>query len=246
MRNLRDVVYYLVKDIIRYIKNQEWKVFKEFGIDMYVGGKGQGKTQSAVEYIDYMYRRYGVTVMSSTPLLTIPFKPLNNYHDIMNIDDENGIIILMDEAGVLMSNREWAKFPVAMVLELFQLRKNGVKILLTSPDYNDVDIILRKHTDNVIYCSRVWRLQNNKTYSGKDVRNCNDTTLLVPLSNRWWFIRDKYRQMYRTRFKVKNPDDFKAENYITNKELVEATGTVDTYPSMARLNKRGKKRIRNK
>lgn len=65
-----------------------------------------------------------------------------------------GVVLLLDEVGVLMPARFWQDFPIDLVYHLSQSRKNGVDLNYTAQDVEQVDAILRRLT------TYVWLLKS--------------------------------------------------------------------------------------
>lgn len=57
-----------------------------------------------------------------------------------------GVVVLLDEVGILMPARFWQDFPIDLIFELSQSRKSGVDFLYTAQDVEQVDAILRRLT----------------------------------------------------------------------------------------------------
>ena len=61
--NLHNVAIYSVRDLIEYIRKRKWKDFHAYGIDMFVGMFGKGKTLSIVHRARSLYKKYGDTLV---------------------------------------------------------------------------------------------------------------------------------------------------------------------------------------
>ena len=74
--NLHNIGIYSVKDLFFYFKEKKWNDFDLYGIDMYVGMFGKGKTLSLVHTASSIYNRYGDSVcfLSNIHLQNIPYK----------------------------------------------------------------------------------------------------------------------------------------------------------------------------
>jgi hypothetical protein len=60
-----------------------------------------------------------------------------------------GVVVLLDEVGILMPARFWQDFPIDLIFELSQSRKSGVDFLYTAQDVEQVDAVLRRLTQYV-------------------------------------------------------------------------------------------------
>ena len=57
--NLHNIGIYTIVDFFRYVRDKEWTRFNNYGIDMFVGMFGHGKTLSMVHKARQLYKRYG-------------------------------------------------------------------------------------------------------------------------------------------------------------------------------------------
>jgi hypothetical protein len=236
--NLHYFGYYTIKDIIAYIREKKWKVWNGWGLNIYVGLFGKGKTLSAVNKVYHIKKRFPyVHILTNVPLLFLDpteYEMLENYKQI--IDAPNNTVILIDEISTLFNSRAFKDFPVDMLFQILQCRKNRKQLLGTAQRFAHVDKLMRDITDHVIDCSKMWRYQRNAYYDAWDYENCMNLNLVKRLFTRWWFVRDKDYFAYDTRQLIKKDD------FISNKEVLEKRcPTQSIYNSS--LNRKGKKSI---
>lgn len=81
------VLYYLVLDIYLYFKEKKWRNFNYYGIEMFIGMFGHGKTLSMTIKARKMYKKYGNTIrfVSNYDLKGIPYIPLVNFNQIVDL-----------------------------------------------------------------------------------------------------------------------------------------------------------------
>lgn len=91
--NLHYVGFYTVYDIIDYFKNQKWKVFNCYGIDMFVGMFGHGKTLSMTHKARQLYAKYGDSIqfISNYHLRGIPYTPLVNFNQLVGLGEDEEV-----------------------------------------------------------------------------------------------------------------------------------------------------------
>lgn len=90
-------------------------------------------------------------LLSQLPKGVINFIDANtNLSDLLVIRES---IICLDEAGIFLFAREFAKTPRELLSALFQSRKYGQDILYACQYYSQVDVILRDLTEEVFYCN---------------------------------------------------------------------------------------------
>jgi hypothetical protein len=231
-----------LKDMFDYIIHRKWKEFHGYGLDIYIGYFGQGKTLSAVNYVVDMYYRYGVTVYSNIKL-SIPYIPLENFQQIVDAEHEKGTLVLIDEISTVFSHRAWKDFPIGLLWKVLQCRKRKVKLVATAQRFHMVDALLRGITDHVIKCEKWWRYVNNKFYDAWELENSINPSMIKNIGNYWWFCTNKDYNNYDTSEVVNNTEQFKAGNYVTNKEMLDALGDINKDSRTSNLSRKGKKKF---
>lgn len=114
LRKLPALIFWLVKDVYRYFKNHEGKHFHQWGLHIYLGKFGAGKTCSMVRDAYFICKRYpDVTIITNLKLENFPedtkILPLTCIQDILNAPDDT--VVLIDEterfsiAGILPTER---------------------------------------------------------------------------------------------------------------------------------------------
>lgn len=88
--NLHNVGIYSIYDLVDYIIHQKWNLFKEYGIDMFVGMFGHGKTLSMTHRARKLYKRFGNSLLfvSNYQLNGIPYVPLVNFNQLLELGEE--------------------------------------------------------------------------------------------------------------------------------------------------------------
>lgn len=226
--HLHYIGIYSVLDVYKYFKNKEYEKFKLFGIDMFCGMFGSGKSLTAVHVINNIYKKYGDSVryISNIELYGIPYIPLINFQQIVEIGEDKedkyqGTVVLIDEIENVLSHRNFANFPLSMLHTLMQQRKKKVYILCTSPRYHLVDKIWRSITNRVIFCSKFWRFQHLQYFDAWDYENAMNTTMIKRLLNAWFFVKNTDYNSYSTESMVSKHT---AEDFISNDESLVRKG----------------------
>lgn len=199
------IAFYSVYDIVDYIYHKKWREFNYYGIDLFIGMFGHGKTLSATHKARQIYKRFGnrVRFISNYKLIGIPYTPLINFNQICELEYDKGsyagTVVLIDEIEDILSHRNYKDFPLAMLSVLTQQRKNHVYIMCTAQRFFMVDKIFRGITTNVIDCNKYWRLQHVRYYDAWEYENAlSNVRLLRPISNRWWFVSNSDYKSYDT------------------------------------------------
>lgn len=226
--NLHNVGIYTVIDLYRYFRYKEYKKFNEFGITMFCGMFGKGKTLSMVNKANSLYDRYGDSLVfySNFKLNGIPYIPLVNFNQLVDLgkdmpDSVQGYVVLIDEISSVLSHRNFANFPLELIGLLCQQRKRHVVIYCSAQRYFMVDKIFRSITNYVVDCSKHWRFIHNVYYDAWDYENAMNTLLVRRLDHLWWFAKDRLFDSYDTSEMISKTS---AKDFISNEEAIVRKG----------------------
>ncbi|MBD5541357.1 MAG: AAA family ATPase, partial [Lachnospiraceae bacterium] len=88
--NLPRSPFYMLADMVSYVIHRKWKKFNEYGIHMYIGMFGHGKTLSMTHRARKLYKRFKNTILfvSNYSLFDIPYVPLENFNQLMELGEE--------------------------------------------------------------------------------------------------------------------------------------------------------------
>jgi len=88
--NAHNAVYYGVRDTYEYYKYRKWEDFNYYGIDMFIGMFGHGKTLSMTHKARILYKKYGDSIrfVSNYKLNDIPYVPLENFNQIVKLGQD--------------------------------------------------------------------------------------------------------------------------------------------------------------
>lgn len=235
--NLHNIGIYSILDFFRYLRDRKWRLFQAYGIDMFVGMFGHGKTLSMVHRARSLYKQYGDSLIfySNFKLNDIPYVPLVNFNQLVDLGNEmpegvQGYVILIDEISSVLSHRNYANFPLELIGLLCQQRKKHVYIMCTAQRFFMVDKIWRSITTNVIDCNKIWRFAHNKYFDAWDYENAMNTQLIKRIGHLWWFVKDNDYNGYDTSEMIsKNA----ASDFISNEEAIVRKGLDSTVNSEA-------------
>lgn len=231
-------VYYTLYDIVDYIVHKKWKLWNGYGIKMYIGLFGKGKTLSAVHYVVKSAKKYKLNVLSNIKLSGIEYTPLVNYQQI--IDAPADTIVLIDEISTLWNAREWQSFNISLLFQILQCRKNRKELVCTAQRFQHVDKLLRDVTSYVIDCRKFFRAEINTYYDAWDYENISNPRMLKPLKRKCWFIRNRDFNSYDTSEII---DNYKKMDFLENKEILENKGGIETSVyNVSHVSKKFKKR----
>lgn len=142
-----------------------------YGIRMYVGLPGSGKTVSMVDYLLRCKETYpGIKIYSN-----FGFKyqdgEIKDIKDFLHYQNEKGIIFAVDEVQLSFQSRQYNAFPPEMIFLLTQNRKFRKHFVCTAQIYEHVDKVFRDLTNHVIDCHGYFnRVFFQKTWAGIDYK----------------------------------------------------------------------------
>lgn len=196
-----------------------------YGIWLYCGLYGQGKTMALTEYLVRMRKKYGSRIYIST---NYGFKgedfPLENWRDLLT-EYDRPVIFGYDEIQNEFNSRDYKNFPYELVKLLTQNRKgHGKQIVGTAQRYGRVDKTIRELCTHVIECKRSYlgRVTKLKKYDVEDYEQfLNEVDVMrkrkIPF-RRYKFIQtDKLREAYDS---FKMLDTAKTKEYVTMAEKI--------------------------
>lgn len=87
--NLPFVLFYLFYDTFMYFKEKRWKRFNKYGIRIFTGMFGKGKTLTATYYANKWYKKYGDSLLflSNYKLNNIPYTQLVSFEQLVLIQE---------------------------------------------------------------------------------------------------------------------------------------------------------------
>jgi hypothetical protein len=219
-------IIWKVWDLISLIRFKEWKIFKGFGLHLYCGLFGSGKTSSMVHDAYVIAKRFPqVTILTNMQLKNFPnwtkIMPLENFQQI--IDAPPNTVILIDEISTVFNSRDWKTegIPAALLGMLLQVRKERKMILGTAQRFQHVDSLIRQITFSVRDCMCIagrWNIV--KVFNALDYENTIGNTVKTgKIKKVYGFIQtDFHRELYDTMEMVQK---MKKDKYIADEEAIK-------------------------
>ena len=135
LRLFPQFLMYVFLDLLNYKYYNKDKLYYGWGIHLYTGKFGSGKTSLAVIHTYEECKQYKqLTVLTNLKLTNFPswtnILPLNTVEDILNAP--NNTIVLIDEIGTIFNSRDFMKkksVPKCLFQMLSQCRHRNMKIL---------------------------------------------------------------------------------------------------------------------
>lgn len=215
----------IISDFYKFVKFKKWKEFNKFGVEIYTGPFGNGKTLQAVKYVDKLHKHFpDIPIYSNINLHNIPYIKLTSFEQIVDIDDKS--IVLIDEMGVMFNNREFGSFPMALLDNILQCRHIGLLIVGTAQKYEDLDVIVRKNVSHIHETKKLCsRLLRDDVYDGYKVyySDIDYHNLKPDWSNNYFCVTDYYRNIYdTTELAVNITNVIDDDTYVNRKSKVNS------------------------
>lgn len=219
---LLDFFFWIMVDIYRFIRYG--RPLHLYGIEMYCGLYGQGKTIALTERLERYRVKYGDKIYIATNYF---YKnqdfPIESWKDLLKNYDKP-IVFGYDEIQNEFNSRDFSNFPSSLLALLTQNRKgHGKMILCTAQRYNRVDKVFRELCSHITECkTRFGRLTMTRTYDHDDYNNLVSVAdvemkrRIRPI-RRYSFIQTDYvRDLYDS---YQMLESAKSKEYISQQEL---------------------------
>lgn len=251
-------------DFILWLKKRGWTIFEGWGIHIYIGAFGQGKTCSMVRDAYNICCRYpGMNVITNLELKGFPegtkISELKGARSIIEAPDNT--IVVLDELGTIWNSRDFAEgktkdgkgggISKSTFQNIAQCRHRHVMILGTAQHWKFMDILLRRITDEVIVCSSSFahpfsRMITNRVFDAKEYELFAENPMLplLPVDVDCFVQTDKLRGLYDTRQMV---DTILTDDYIPDNEIISnLIGEVTAPPPDVPVDRKKQQQLLNK
>lgn len=200
--------YYKLKDKRQEIEDMRNGVvkFKPFGLTLFAGRQGSGKTVSLVDYTMALKKKYPDSLLYTNYKCDFADGQLNSLNDILTIrNGEKGVVFAIDELQNEFSSAISKDFPETLLSTITQQRKQKIHIVATSQVFTRCSKPLREQTFKVVDCRTLfgrWTFQ--KCYDADDYNLFVDNPdpekkfKLMPLWKKSFIQTDELRESYDT------------------------------------------------
>ena len=213
---------YILIDVKRnyHLKKQGYIKFDEYGLRLYEGAQGSGKSMSMVHQLEEYRQYYGKSIFIATNFGYIHEDfSLTTFEDIPNVvflaREKNctGIVIGWDEIQNDFDSQT-RTYPIAILRTITQQRKQGIKILATSQVFTRVAKAIREQTFEVVSCKTYFnRLTTQKFYKAIDYEfyiNNPDKRNKLDVLKKFSFVQtDELRELYDSYAVINNLQKYK-------------------------------------
>lgn len=217
-------IFYIFYDLFDYLKNKKWKTYKEYGIYLYGGSFGNGKTLSIVRKVNQIYKKYDNIEVISNVDLNIPYTKFEYFEQFIE-PVPGGItrIFVIDELGSLMNSRNYKNNKISeteFLYHLMQVRKEHKVLLASTQRFGMCDKLFREVAVYWIECSHFWRFYRHLYYDAYDLEFSQNPSLVKPLFSRCYFADNKLFSSYNTFQLVKDFKPLEIENRTSDNNFI--------------------------
>jgi len=224
----------IIKDRIEWWKNGRYKNL--FSVFMFVGDVGQGKTLSMVNHIKELQREDERIRVYTNFHYEGQHGAIDHWRDMLEVPSYS--IIAIDEVQNTFDQRSWNSFPPQIVQLLTQNRKwgtdnnggeqrpPGVRILFSTQDYENTDVMIRRLCNKVVQCSAFFagRLIFNTEYKRREFEKVEEKREII---DRSFFVgTDELRNSYDTYKILKTLKDEENNNNPVKPSVNKGQGVV--------------------
>jgi len=167
MFNILNIVYYGLRDVYEFVRYRKWKEFKKYGIDMFIGMFGRGKSLSLAHEAEKLYKKHGESLrfISNIELKNIPYTPLENFNQIVKL----GIEALAEKPKYLDLDAG-EKPPLYYYDENGRIKKEYRRKVKVGKDEQGNPIYERKilrppHAGTVVIIDEIENILSHRTYA---------------------------------------------------------------------------------
>ncbi len=237
---LPEFLFYNIFDRLCYIFFGKRKLFPGWGIHLFVGKFGQGKTSLMTIKAYELCKKYPqLHVVTNLKLSNFPVHtkilPLRTANDILNAPENS--IILIDEIGTLFNSRDFSSgknsVPKPVFQHLCQCRKRHLMILATVQRYNLLDKQIRDISATVTECSArgkhpfsrkltglTYDIDEYEAYVSNHMYKPHVDSTIVQIQ------RDRYRHLYDTSELIQG---LLKMNYLSDEEILRNQGEISVF-----------------
>lgn len=163
--------FLMIRDLKRYNPQDNLP----YGIKMFVGLPGTGKTISMVEYLYRMKLKYPKIKIFTNFGFALQDGHLIDIDTFQYINSPHGIIFAVDEVQLSFQARQFNRFPSELIYVLTQNRKFKKQFVCTAQLFEHVDKVFRDLTNEVIDCTSYrGRYFRQKTYVANEYKKHYD------------------------------------------------------------------------
>lgn len=194
--------------------------FNLYGLTIFCGRQGGGKTISMVEYLDRMKDKFpDCKIVTNFNYIRqdMPFTDWRQFTEVRNGLD--GVIFAIDELQNEYNSNNWQDFPEELLSTVTMQRKQRIKIVATSQVFTRVVKQLREQCYEVVECKTILgRWTRQKCFDADDYNSIVDS--LTP--KRKFQTRKKWRYSFIQSNNIRSLfDSYAVVESIKNKDYIK-------------------------
>lgn len=276
LAHIPTVFYNAVTDCYKWIRYKRWNECTKYGeMNIFIADErqpfGSGKTLNMVRSAKAFYNTYNdkmifdfskmdycmqyVHIYSNLKLMGVPYIPLENTYQLVNIangedaiedDNKHIYVFLFDELGRVFNNRDWkTNINSDLLSALLQQRKNHILIMGTVQDFSLFDATMRKICAKVYCCTKAWRFLTLRTYLAKDIERANfNTNMVATRGLAVNFATDALYNSYDTNEVVAAlQKEISEGQHLSNVEILNSASNDSDLSTVTKVAKRYRKRV---
>lgn len=140
----------LPKILAHDIMNNDPNEFKEYGLHMFIGKQGTGKTSALVHTLMYWQKKYPYLKVNTNMGYKYEDGEINHWRDMVNCENgKMGIANVLDEIQTWFSSQQSKDFPPEMLGEISQQRKQRKCTMGTAQVFGKIAKPIREQTTHV-------------------------------------------------------------------------------------------------
>lgn len=182
------------------------KEFNLYGVTIFCGRQGSGKTISMVEMLDRIKTEFPDCIIITNFGYINQDYIMTDWRQLLEIrNGKKGVVFAIDEIQNEYDNSKWQDFPEGILSVITQQRKQRIKILLTSQVYSRVVKQIREQCFEVVECKTfLGRWTREKCFDAEDynllIDNPNpEKKFKMPKKWRYSFIQSDFiRNLYNS------------------------------------------------
>ena len=218
LSKLLDFVRWKFYDFLMLLING--RKFDLYGLTIFCGRQGGGKTMSMVEYLNRMKDKFPeckIVTNFNYNRQDMPFVDWRQFTEVRNGLD--GVIFAIDEIQNEYNSNTWQDFPEEILSVVTQQRKQRVKIVATSQVFTRVVKQLREQCYEVVECKTILgRWTRQKCFDADDYNAIVDN--LTP--ERKFKTRKKWKYSFIQSNNIRALfDSYAVVDSIKNKEYIK-------------------------
>lgn len=230
---------YIFYDWFNAIYFNQSLLFNGWGIHLYTGKFGQGKTSlMMIRAYDLCLKYPQLCILTNINVKNFPeytkIYRLDTAQDILNAP--KNCLVLIDEIGTIFNSRDFSKgknaVPKPLFQHLCQCRKRRMMILATVQRFNLLDKQIRDITATVTACKTTFSHPYSRTVIGRtydideyEAYTENKSYTPVPMSVNCYVQSNQYRQLYDTSELIQGMLN---KDYLTDEQILANRGELAT------------------